>query len=72
MAIVAAFAALLFGYLGSRQADRGVARVLYLIALGAVAFAAYLVVFEPRLAWDMQWLARLFTRLVGQGLRELL
>jgi MFS-type transporter involved in bile tolerance (Atg22 family) len=72
MAIVAIILAALLGYLGGRMDDPGVRRILYGIAIAAAAFALYLIIFNPRLAWDMRWLGRLLTMMAGHGFRELL
>ena len=72
MAIVAIILAALLGYLGGRMEDPGVRRILYGIAIAAAAFALYLIIFNPRLAWDMRWLGRLLTMMAGHGFRELL
>jgi len=72
MAIVAFGVALLLLFLGGRHGDPTIRRILYVVAGVAAAFALYLVVFDPALAWDLRWVGRLVTRMAGHGMRELL
>lgn len=72
MAIVALVLAALFWFLAGRLADPQIRGLLKIIAIGAVAFAVYLAIFEPVLAWDVKWVGKLFVRMFGAGFRQLL
>lgn len=72
MAIVAVIGALLLLFVGGRHPDETIRRILYACAAAALAFALYLVVFDPALAWDVKWLGRLITKLTGHAFRDLL
>lgn len=72
MAIVAIAAALLLWFISTRMRDGQVRLVLLVIAGAAVAFAAYLAFFNPTLAWDLQWVGRLITKIAGGAFRHML
>jgi len=72
VAIVAVFLAGLLWFLATRFGDRQLRQILLGLAMLALAFAVYLAIFEPRLAWDLHWVGRMVLRLFGVGFHHML
>jgi hypothetical protein len=72
MAIVALILAGLLVWLAGRSADPPARRILRGIAAAAAGFALYLVFAEPDQAFDVDWVARLITRVAAGVVRDLL
>lgn len=71
MAILALAFAGVMAWFAGLQRQPAPRRMMQAVAIGAVGYAAWLILYEPHRAWEIRWLGRAIARLAWRALDAL-